>query len=129
MKLLRQRITQNPPFRMPQPIRVLPCDPNAVDPKSGLVKDGFVQLVIPSSFSRGRRSPYTACQIIVTPEGTFDFRAYGDVGDMLLAVQSDDRGLVEIFVNPHGQNHEGWTISLDKILFDCLQLSPTGGEF
>ena len=129
MKLLRQRITQNPPFRMPQPIRVLPCDPNAVDPKSGLVKDGFVQLVIPSSFSRGRRSPYTSCQFIVTPDGAFDFRAYGDVGDMVLAVQSDNTGLVEVVLHPYGQSHGGWTVSLDKILFECLQQAPNGGEF
>ncbi|MCZ6799644.1 MAG: hypothetical protein O7F12_04070 [Nitrospirae bacterium] len=117
---------QSKPFRLPEPVRVLPLDPDCIDITTPI--EGYRKIDIKSTFSRGRDS-YNALRFLANPDGTFELAFYGDSGDRIMTIHSDHTGALDIVLTPKFGNSPCFWIPLDKILFDYLKLAPRGGEW
>jgi len=127
---LTQPEPQTKPYRSPEPIRVLPADSEGSKINSAFSGNGYIQFDIPSIISRGRGGTYLASRLNVCPDGTVDFRMYGEVGDVIVSLQSDESGSLDLVLLPYyGEPNQGWRIPIDKILSDYSKLAPSGGEF
>ena len=118
---------QNQLSQSHEPIRVLPADPEGSKINSAFSGNGYIQFDIPSTISRDRRGPYPASRLNVGPDGTVDFRMYGDLADPIVVLQSDESGCLNLILLPY-QTHNVWRISIDKVLEYCRKRSPNGGD-
>ena len=116
-------------FRSPEPIRVSPANPEGSKINSAFSGNGYIQFDVPSKISRDRRGPYPASRLNVCPDGTVDFRMYGEGGDVIVSLQSDESGSLDLVLLPYGGTNQGWRIPIDKILSDYVQAAPNGGEW
>lgn len=119
---------QSGPYRIPNPIRVLPANPDGIELTRAHSLNGDSQIIVPSTISLGRGGPYPAIRLDICADRTFDFRSYGDTGDLTFALQSNPSGSLYLLPFPYGGTDGGWRVSVDTFMEYCLKRAPRGGD-